>query len=131
MNIKPFNLEEAKAGKSVCTKDGKPARIICYDKEGEYPIVALVKVALREVVYSYTTTGHYNSSEMPCSDDLIMCSTKRKGWINIYRESPNSNLLSRDCGYIFSTKEEALKAIFTENMENLSYVTTTEIEWEE
>jgi hypothetical protein len=41
--VKPFNLEEAKAGKSLCTRDGRNARIICYDcKKEKYPIVALI-----------------------------------------------------------------------------------------
>ena len=29
--MKEFNLEQAKAGKPVCRRDGKKARIICYD----------------------------------------------------------------------------------------------------
>lgn len=28
---KPFNLEEAKAGKPVCTRGGHKAKIICFD----------------------------------------------------------------------------------------------------
>lgn len=36
---KPFNLEEAKAGKSVCTRGGHKAKIICFDARtfGDYP----------------------------------------------------------------------------------------------
>jgi hypothetical protein len=41
--MKPFNLEEAKAGKPVCLADGTPVRIICFDRaHDEYPIVALL-----------------------------------------------------------------------------------------
>ena len=40
--LRLFNLEEAKQGKPVCTRDGSPARIICWDKLGKLPIVALV-----------------------------------------------------------------------------------------
>lgn len=32
--MKPFNLEEVKAGKSVCNRDGNDVRIICFDKRG-------------------------------------------------------------------------------------------------
>lgn len=36
--MKPFNLEEAKAGKQVVTKSGRPVRIICWDvKDRMYP----------------------------------------------------------------------------------------------
>ena len=31
LNLKPFNLEAAKQGKPVCTRDGRKARIICFD----------------------------------------------------------------------------------------------------
>lgn len=42
--FKPFNLEQAKAGKPVCTRDRHKARIICFDaKLKNYSIVALVK----------------------------------------------------------------------------------------
>lgn len=30
-NLKPFDLNSAKAGKPVCTRDGRKARIICFD----------------------------------------------------------------------------------------------------
>lgn len=41
--MKPFDLEAAKAGKPVCTRDGRKARIICFDRNWEYPIVALIE----------------------------------------------------------------------------------------
>lgn len=31
LNLKPFDLEAAKAGKPVCTRDGRKARIICFN----------------------------------------------------------------------------------------------------
>ena len=40
-----FDLEKAKVGHPVCTRDGKEARILCFDRIGHYPIVALVKEA--------------------------------------------------------------------------------------
>lgn len=41
--MKPFNLELAKQGHPVITRNGKKARIICFDRKGE-PIVALIEV---------------------------------------------------------------------------------------
>lgn len=35
LNLKPFDLEAAKAGKPVCTRDGRKARIISFDRHGE------------------------------------------------------------------------------------------------
>ena len=127
MNTKPFNLEEAKQGKPICTREGKPARIICFDrKEKTYPIIALIDKGPFEVVYTYTNEGMYNYEGL--SDfDLLMAPTKRKGWINIYRKDLKNNVTDRGGGYIFSTKEQALNTI----MSDQNYVATTEIEWEE
>jgi hypothetical protein len=41
--MKEFNLEEAKEGKPVCTRDGRNARIVCFDLKGTYPIMALLE----------------------------------------------------------------------------------------
>lgn len=41
--MKPFNLEEAKAGKPVCTRDGKRVEIISFTNSSSiYPILARV-----------------------------------------------------------------------------------------
>lgn len=32
LNLRPFDLEAAKAGKPVCTRDGRKVRIICFDR---------------------------------------------------------------------------------------------------
>lgn len=54
---KPFDLEQAKAGKPVCTRDGRKARIICFNAKTlcDYPIIALVENAdnsIYEAAYS-------------------------------------------------------------------------------
>ena len=66
---KPFNLEEAKAGKSVCTRDGRKARIIYFDAKilSDYPIIALIENAdnsIYETVYSFSNKGEYRR---PCN----------------------------------------------------------------
>ena len=59
--MKKFNLEAAKLGKPVCTKDGKKARIICFDKKGDYPIVALVESEDgKEKLQDYKINGVYS-----------------------------------------------------------------------
>ena len=71
MILNPFDLSAAKNGKPVCTKDGRPARIICFDTKGDtYPIIALVEDNGLEV------TIHYNEEGKSCNDggdeDLMM-----------------------------------------------------------
>ena len=58
MKTKPFNIDEAKAGAKVVTRDGRPARIVCWDAKGKYPIIALLDCGKEgEIPYNYTTHG--------------------------------------------------------------------------
>ena len=58
MKTKPFDLKQAKAGAKVVTRDGRPARIICWDAVGKYPIIALLDCGKEgEIPYNYTTHG--------------------------------------------------------------------------
>ena len=106
VNLKPFNLEEAKSGKPVCTRDRRDVRIICFDREGAYPIVALVKDSVTEEnTYLYDNDGKCASSLCKSSLDLMMVSVEHYGWINIHKDS-----ITKACWItpiIFSTKQEA------------------------
>ena len=79
----PFNIELAKQGHKVCTRDGRDVRIICYDVIGsEYPIVGLVSTivhvytssnstqeVIREAVETFTLDGkHIISDSIHCLD---------------------------------------------------------------
>lgn len=73
---KPFDLEQAKAGKPVCTRDGHKARIICFDAKGDpCPIIALVEENGIESAYHYDKNGQnaYNKSKL----DLMMLPEKK------------------------------------------------------
>lgn len=79
--MKPFDLEAAKAGKAVVTRNGKLARIICTDRESDEkePILALVKdrVSGHEAIYSYHIDGiYYEGKESP--HDLFMAPTTKE-----------------------------------------------------
>ena len=101
--MKPFNLEEAKAGKPVCTRDGHSVRIICFDaKRGNYPIIALVENKGEEVVVSYNLDGRYcndNNDEL----DLFMAPEKHEGYGWLSRNDIYSMFAT-----IYKTKEKAL-----------------------
>ena len=77
-NLKPFNLEEAKAGKPVCTRDGRKARIICFDRIDStgcnLPIVALIQCEGTEVLQLYHDDG---KRDVKADIDLMMLSEKR------------------------------------------------------
>ena len=129
--MKPFNLEQAKKGHPVCTRDGRDARIICYDaKIGEFPIIALVYFAKSssEAAISYTSEGKYDTAFGENDYDLMMKPICHTGWVNIHSIHKDSihteTIVGRD---IYPTKEEALKAIEYPN----TVIDTIKIEWKE
>lgn len=72
---KPFNLEEAKAGRPVCTRNGQEVRIICFNAKSEnYPIVALVKegYSTQEYLCAYTNEGEVCRNGLMHTLDLVM-----------------------------------------------------------
>lgn len=124
--MKEFNLELAKKGYEVCTRDGRNARIISFDRKNAngYNIVALIDNNGHEIIRTYTEKGEYNAPfPMPSNLDLVMKPIKHEGWINLYNE----------CGWtntginIHPTKEDAIIG----RDEKMEYITTIKIEWEE
>lgn len=122
--MKPFDLEEAKAGKPVCTRDGRKVRIVCFDRMGNYPIIGLIRKDDIERIYYFKENGG-------CTDDfceLMMAPEKKEGWVNVYIKGDDK----RASCCIYPTKEEAIIHATLPNGEFIkSYVTTTKIEWEE
>ena len=114
--MKPFNLEAAKAGKPVCTRDGRKARIICFDKKKDiYPLIALVTDKDGyEIITSYKADGVHPT--IP-NDDLMMLPEKKGGWINIYKEGVDQ--------YIYTNEKAAL------SRRGSDCIATIKIEWEE
>ena len=115
-NLKPFNLETAKQGKPVCTRDGRKARIICFDMNSfnNHIIVALITEENgTETIYSYTSDGKWK--ETKTENDLMMLPEKKEGWAKI-RKDIN----------LYDTKEEADRKMIG----NDEYV-TAKVCWEE
>lgn len=72
--MREFNIEEAKAGKKVCTRDGCDARILCFDLIDEhYPIVAAIynEDTKDEDLLCYSKSGQFNE-EFQSDKDLMM-----------------------------------------------------------
>ena len=77
-SLKPFNFEDAKAGKPVCTRGGRKARIIYFDAKGDYPIVALIETGNGEKVGQYMINGYYTDIISQCCEDLMMLTEKKE-----------------------------------------------------
>lgn len=133
--LKPFNLEAAKAGKPVCTRDGRKARIICFDakrKDGKN-IMALIpskEYPGFEDLVAYPNNGNYHGGHEN-DGDLMMLPEKKEGWVNIYnRNRPRTS--SENCYImtgvsVFETKEGAISYIDKDK----EYIDTVKIEWGE
>lgn len=98
LNLKPFDIQKAREGKPVCTRDGRKARIICFDAEGNKPLIVLSKINGQEVILRYTKKGQSDNfhSPTPREDDLMMLPEKKEGWVKI-RKDIN----------LYNTKEDA------------------------
>lgn len=112
-NLKPFSLELAKQGKPVCTRNGSKARIVCFDKAGVYPVIALVQEEGIE-------TCHFYSQDGKCADsgngyDLMMLPEKKEGWVNVYKNQIHNTFESAEEGHKGAT----------------DYIKTIKVEWEE
>lgn len=125
LNLKPFDLEAAKAGKPVCTRDGRKARIICFDAKCNKPIVALIYDCNKETVLQYLENGRFFVDQID-KYDLMMFPQKKEGWVNVYK-SYNVGKKIPCMASIYPTKEEAKKS----SVVGFDYVDTVNIEWEE
>ena len=123
-NLKPFDLQAAKSGKPVCTRDGRKAIFLTTLSNKNFPVVAIVSCGQEENIYQYDINGVCD--EHDDNLDLMMLHEKKDGWVNVYHGL--NGISERVCGDIVSnTKEEAIQ--YAQNDD--SYITTVKIEWEE
>lgn len=119
-DLKPFDLNSAKAGKPVCTRDGRKARILCFDRfccDEISTIVACVlsKDGKDENVIIYSSDGFMVDKQHPCADDLMILPEKKEKWINIYKK------------WLYDFKEDAIEGI----TDTSDYICTVKVELEE
>lgn len=124
--MKPFDLEKAKAGAPLRTREGFRARIVCFDADNDrFPIVALLKSDNgKEYPASFTKEGRFSDGEVDSSEDLLMVGEKKEGWINIYEA-----FKERCIGAVHNSKEDAMRVKFNEK--GVTYKATVRVEWEE
>lgn len=134
--MKPFDIELAKQGKPVCTRDGRPVRILCYDFKSleNTPIVALIRLNehQEDVVHYYIDGKHFENGINDL--DLMMVSGQKEGWINVCRDREDNKPFCHH-GKIFETKEDArayLKQMATMAPKTFpNVIETVQIYWEE
>lgn len=126
--MKDFDLEKAKAGNPVCTRDGRDVRILAFDlKDDIYPIcAAITNDSHNENVIEFTKDGKFLIDQDRHHSDLMMKTIKQERYVNIYVTKDSICTV----GATYSTKEQALA-----NIDRLEtgddYVKTVKVEWEE
>jgi hypothetical protein len=134
--MKKFDLEKAKAGAPVCTRDGKPVRIICWDaKDPNYPIVALVDNFDTETAETYTDDGFWQKDKTDNELNLMMATVKHEGYVLIVKARYSPHILLRNARSdfsahcrIFPSERAAREAA---DAEKYTYEAIAHIEWEE
>ena len=132
--MKQFNLEEYRNNPSrkIVTRDGRNVRIICTDRRGDYPIIALTEKQGNdeETLDAFTENGRWALVGKESIHDLFFAPEKHEGWTNIYRDI----YMGTHAGPIFNSKEEAERSVREDSLKEKplsSYLTTVKIEWEE
>ena len=122
--MRPFSLEEylKNPSRKIVTRDGRNVRIVCTDKKGFNPILALVTRhdIIAEDIYLYTKNGELSEGNSTKSN-LFFVPEKHERWVNLYKENDNI-YASMDT---FKTKEKA------EALSCSSCIATVKVEWEE
>ena len=130
LNLKPFDIQKAKAGKPVCTRDGRKARIICFDVKAKKPIAALITNDDTEEAHFYYDNGRSDQYQ-EYRYDLMMLPEKKEGWVNVYKRE-NEYVCENECNVstgiaVYKSEGEAKRNID----KNEIYVNTIKISWEE
>lgn len=81
--MKPFDLEAAKRGEPIQTRDGRPVKFISHvpECEGSYRVIVLIYGRLYTNSYAEDGITFHNVSH---SSDLLMAPRKRTVWVNLY-----------------------------------------------
>jgi hypothetical protein len=120
--LKPFNLEQALAGKPVMTREGRKVVRIFYAEEAceNSQVICVFETG---VVFPYYKDGAYTTSSSV--NDLVMAPTKKEGYVVMFYNNSQKDFLvgtkiwaSREDAEIWSKGCEAVFAI-------------AKIEWEE
>ena len=123
--MKPFSLEEYLKNpfRKLITRDKRKARIICTNKKGNYPIIALIEKNVDNEIVNYYYEDGRTSHELTNNLDLFFASEKKEGWVNVFK----TDIDMFKSGRIYNSETEAKESVVCDE----KYVDTVKIEWEE
>lgn len=99
MNLKPFDLEAAKRGEPIVTREGRPVKFIAHVPEAVYN--CRVVTLTDNVIRTHLENGRYYS-DGEASLDLFITPRKRTVWVNLWEDKReahyyNSKETADDC----------------------------------
>lgn len=120
-----FDLDAAvNRGAKIRTRCGYPARIICTDRKGQYPVVALLEGETTEYIELYTVEGR-NNIKAESNKDLEMVPEKR--YINIFQSEDGKYHCSKR-SYPTESMAKELEGFVPRKYKGSRYVATVEVD---
>jgi len=120
--IIPFDLEKAKAGAEVVTRDGYPVEILTFGRNHkEYPLVGLINYPEESALETWTEWGEYDIVEdWEEAVDLLLQVETTYLYVNVYESCKGHKYIDGSA----SSLEEAKKKI----RKTAKYLETIEVE---
>lgn len=114
--MKPFNLEEALAGKSVVTRDGREVTQITkfnLNNKDEQPLIGVVGGHIE----SFWESGKYLDKDTIHINDLFMKAEKKTYWVNVYKNYYDEVC----CGQVYINEEQARNIKIPHTIKTISF----------
>ena len=105
--MKPFNLEEALAGKPVITRDLRKVTEIHHFTKASEDVQFTLYAVVEGLIHAYTLNGSFFTQGTTSDSDLFMEEPVVEKWFNVYRQTIKGTEISVGEGYY--TYEEAIK----------------------
>ena len=107
--MKPFNLEEAKSGKPLVTRDGRSARYVACVPDAREDSRLVVFVVGNSCPTTYSEAGVYKGGNLfsTCAD-LFMAPVKRVVWV-VAAKKPFATAYR--CAWTYENEDDALAQI--------------------
>lgn len=125
--MRPFDLEKAKAGHPLVTRDGRPAKFITHLPECSTNSKIVALIAGNDSVTTFAETGQLCKGGLEYKGDLFLATTKKTYW---FAYGPPNKLNERYTSILCET-EAALQNWFDKAGEFARAWTVTSIEIEE
>jgi hypothetical protein len=96
--MKPFDLERAKAGDPIVTRDGREAKFIAYAPKAQLLNEQVVFLLDRRIKTTCPNGFSYPAHEN--KSDLFMAPKKRTVWVNLYPDSQGTHWRTEEAANI-------------------------------